>query len=566
MTTPPKRSDDERPAEDAHTPAHSTNSGTQKPASIAFRLRRPLVFLFIFAALFLFHLSLLNLPYYWDEAGYFIPAARDIYADGSFIPHSTLSNAHPPLVMAYLAIAWKLFGFRIEVARTAMLLVSAFALTGLFRLAERVANTRVAAATVVCAALYPVFFAQSSLAHLDMMVAALTMWGLFLYLPPTASRKIESGSIESDSTATRNEVGAGAGVFERRGVRRALCVAVFALAALAKETAALVPVALFGWEILCWAAGRNERLAALVCVERRRPLSSLVLLVALVPLASWFAYHRAHGLHVRQPGILPLQRRLDARPHARGRNSPPPLRPGHDLHESLGAHARRNRRDVAEAAARRRRRAPAHRRTRATPLRGARLRARRRALVRRRRGARALPPAGAAARRARVGLYALASCPALAARRRARLRRVRLSHGGQPARRVPLGREPRLPRLHTPAPRRRALPRNQLPASARADDLARDRRAEEPLLRLPHAPAPSLPRRGLQTRISHQGRRAQVRLRRRAPLLDARRPHARRGASDARRARRLPRGAQRPVGRRRGFRKRGLTCLGHDSD
>ncbi|HZT57659.1 MAG TPA: glycosyltransferase family 39 protein [Pyrinomonadaceae bacterium] len=293
MTTPPKRSDDERPAEDAHTPAHSTNSGTQKPASIAFRLRRPLVFLFIFAALFLFHLSLLNLPYYWDEAGYFIPAARDIYADGSFIPHSTLSNAHPPLVMAYLAIAWKLFGFRIEVARTAMLLVSAFALTGLFRLAERVANTRVAAATVVCAALYPVFFAQSSLAHLDMMVAALTMWGLFLYLPPTASRKIESGSIESDSTATRNEVGAGAGVFERRGVRRALCVAVFALAALAKETAALVPVALFGWEILCWAAGRNERLAALVCVERRRPLSSLVLLVALVPLASWFAYHRA---------------------------------------------------------------------------------------------------------------------------------------------------------------------------------------------------------------------------------------------------------------------------------
>jgi 4-amino-4-deoxy-L-arabinose transferase-like glycosyltransferase len=321
MTTPPKRVDDERPAQDAPTPAHSTNFGTQpKPASIASRLRTPLVFLFIFAALFLLHLSLLNLPYYWDEAGYFIPAARDIYADRSFIPHSTLSNAHPPLVMTYLAVAWKLFGFRIEVARAAMLLVSSFALTGLFRLAERAANTRVAAATVVCTALYPVFFAQSSLAHLDMMVAALTMWGLFLYLPP---RRVEAKAFDNSVGAglvpargyasrqasvpdkdgqgqalplrgsTTPSISGGVSVFERRGVRRALCVAVFALAALAKETAVLVPVVLFGWELLCRAVGRNEKLAALVCVERRRPLSSLVLLAALVPLALWFAYHRA---------------------------------------------------------------------------------------------------------------------------------------------------------------------------------------------------------------------------------------------------------------------------------
>src|ERR1043165_6344942 len=100
-------------------------------------LRTPLVFLLVFAALLLLHPPLPRLPYYWDEAGYFTPAARDIYTDGSFIPHSTLSNAHPPLVMSYLALAWKLFGFQIEVTRVAMLLVSALALTGLFRLAER---------------------------------------------------------------------------------------------------------------------------------------------------------------------------------------------------------------------------------------------------------------------------------------------------------------------------------------------------------------------------------------------------------------------------------------------
>src|SRR5256714_15505564 len=287
--TPPPKSPDDAPAARAH--AHAA----RKDSSIARRLRTPLVLLLIFAALSLLHLTLVNLPYYWDEAGYFIPAARDIYADGSFIPHSTLSNAHPPLVMAYLALAWKLFGFRIAVARTAMLLVSALALTGVFRLAERVANARVAAAAVVCTSLYPVFFAQSSLAHLDMMVAALTVWGLVLYLPRTESGRRGDGETgrQKEGETEASEPETGKNVLERRGVRRALCVAVFALAALAKETAVLVPVVLCAWELLtCHLLKGKAR--ALACVERRRPLWSLALLLACERLALWFAYHRAH--------------------------------------------------------------------------------------------------------------------------------------------------------------------------------------------------------------------------------------------------------------------------------
>ncbi|HEV7891223.1 MAG TPA: glycosyltransferase family 39 protein, partial [Pyrinomonadaceae bacterium] len=190
MTTPPKRNaddaDDTRSAPSpSDTQSNDTDAGVTRPRpTLARRLRTPFIFLVAFAALVVLHVTLLDLPYYWDEAGYFIPAARDIYAGGSFVPHSTLSNAHPPLVMAYLALAWKLFGFSIPVARVAMLAVSAFALTGLFRLAERVQNTRVAIATVVCTAAYPVFFAQSSLAHLDMAVAALTIWALVFYFPP----------------------------------------------------------------------------------------------------------------------------------------------------------------------------------------------------------------------------------------------------------------------------------------------------------------------------------------------------------------------------------------------
>lgn len=267
---PPKRADDPR-AGDASGPA----------APLDPRLRKPLLFILVFAAAFVglhvTHASLLGLPYYWDEAGYFIPAARDIYAGGSFIPYSTLSNAHPPLVMAWIALAWKVFGFEIEVARTAMLAVSAFALAGVFALGCRVANWRVAAAAVLLTAAYPVFFAQSTLAHLDMMVAALTVWALYFYVPP----------------ATEDEDEGGADVSENPGARRAACVALLALAALAKETAVLVPGVLFGWELLCWLSRKKERLAALVCLGRRPPLGSLALLLACVPLALWFAYHRA---------------------------------------------------------------------------------------------------------------------------------------------------------------------------------------------------------------------------------------------------------------------------------
>ena len=45
-----------------------------------------MMFPVIFAALYASHFSLLRLPYYWDEAGYYIPAAWDFFRTGSLIP------------------------------------------------------------------------------------------------------------------------------------------------------------------------------------------------------------------------------------------------------------------------------------------------------------------------------------------------------------------------------------------------------------------------------------------------------------------------------------------------
>src|SRR6266481_4916532 len=117
------------------------------------------------------------------------------------------------MVLGWLALNWKTFGCRPIVTRCAMLLLAAFALLGFFRLARSGANTTVAAASTLLTAIYPVFFAQSSLAQVDLPAAGLIFWGLDAYL--------------------------------RR--RWTTAVVWFSLAALAKETAILIPIALFLW-------------------------------------------------------------------------------------------------------------------------------------------------------------------------------------------------------------------------------------------------------------------------------------------------------------------------------
>jgi hypothetical protein len=211
------------------------------------------VFALSFALVFLLHAPLLRLPYFWDEAGHFVPAARDLLLTGDLIPTSTLSNAHPPLLSALLALWWKLGAYTPASTRTAMLLVAALALTALFRLARRVANLEVAAATTLLTALYPVFFAQSSMVHLDMAAAALTLWGLSFYVEG----------------------------------RRWAALTLFSLAALAKETAIVAPFALLLWELaLSRAVCRWE--AAAPQSGRRSPF---LLGLAALPLALWYAYH-----------------------------------------------------------------------------------------------------------------------------------------------------------------------------------------------------------------------------------------------------------------------------------
>ena len=213
-----------------------------------------MIFPVIFAALYLSHFTLLTLPYYWDEAGYYIPAALDFFHSGSLIPLTTPTNAHPPLPSIYLALWWKASGFLPEVTREAVLIVAAFGLTAVWRLAMRLVGVpAVAFWTVALTAIYPIWFVQSSLAHADIFAAACTLWGL-VYALPSRDRKPWAAAVW------------------------------FSLAALCKETAIVIPLTLAVVSLV-----ESRRAPGIARIRLWR--ESAWLASCTLPLAAWYAYH-----------------------------------------------------------------------------------------------------------------------------------------------------------------------------------------------------------------------------------------------------------------------------------
>ncbi|HEV8181070.1 MAG TPA: glycosyltransferase family 39 protein [Candidatus Angelobacter sp.] len=220
-----------------------TRAPSKRLPEFSFRRTFPLVFV----AVFLMHAPLLRLPFFWDEAGFYVPAAYDLVHSHSVIATTTLDTGHPPLSAAYLALWFTLSGWKPAVARVAMLLLAAFTLTNVFLLARRLAGTGVAVATTVATSVYPIFFVQSSLTHADLTAAAFTLWGIRLYI-------------------------------ERRVPLSQLA---FCLAVLSKETAIITPLAFALWEMLP-VSGQGER---------GRLHRTALALIPLVPLMGWLAYH-----------------------------------------------------------------------------------------------------------------------------------------------------------------------------------------------------------------------------------------------------------------------------------
>lgn len=149
--------------------------------SASFRSKSGLYFIGVFGAVALAHLPFLRLPYFWDEAGYYIPAALDFFRQGLLIPQSTLTTGHTPLIPVYLALAWRLLGFSPLITRLAMAAFAAATLVALYVLGRAVASHEATLWAGILLAVSPLFFAQSTLAFLDLPAAFTTtmaVWAL----------------------------------------------------------------------------------------------------------------------------------------------------------------------------------------------------------------------------------------------------------------------------------------------------------------------------------------------------------------------------------------------------
>jgi 4-amino-4-deoxy-L-arabinose transferase-like glycosyltransferase len=215
-----------------------------------------MLFPLFFVAVYLSHYTVLRLPYFWDEAGYYIPAAWDFYRTGSLIPQTTLTNAHPPLPSILLAAWWHLSGYVVSGTRTLICMITAAALLAVYKLGRTLLTTPATIALVILTAIYPIWYAQSTLAHADIFAACFTLWGLALY-------------------------------FDTKSENQILASAVFSLAVLSKETAIVTPFALALFEAVLLFRNREDNRQ-----RRYHAISIASLLSPLIPLIAWYAYHR----------------------------------------------------------------------------------------------------------------------------------------------------------------------------------------------------------------------------------------------------------------------------------
>jgi hypothetical protein len=211
-----------------------------------------LTFMGVFLALCLLHAPLLRLPYFWDEAGYYIPAALDLSRHGLLVPQSTLPTGHTPLLSVYLAVMWRLFGSSPFVTRAALVLVAALTVAAFGAFAscgvQGEAKREVILWSALCLVLSPLFFAQSSLAHPEILVTLFTTLAVAALL-----------------------------------TERMVAFAVIAsLAVLSKETAAILLTV--AW-LFAWRRKRERRLTAWIALA-----------FPVLPLLAWtIYYHHATG-------------------------------------------------------------------------------------------------------------------------------------------------------------------------------------------------------------------------------------------------------------------------------
>lgn len=127
------------------------------------------------AALFALRGRALHTPYFWDEVGYYVPAAVSMYRNHFWpIPDLTVPQSYPPLFPLALVAGWWALGFSIATTRVVGFVVSAAAVASAYALGRELFSASVGLSAAALALLAPVFFGQTGFAQPEVMLALWT--------------------------------------------------------------------------------------------------------------------------------------------------------------------------------------------------------------------------------------------------------------------------------------------------------------------------------------------------------------------------------------------------------
>jgi hypothetical protein len=124
-----------------------------------------------------------NLPYFWDAAGLVVPAAHDMLK-GGFWPLVPTHEyyAHPPLFIALVALAWRLFGDSRLVAHAVVLPFLPLAMTAIYLIGRRLHGRLVGFSAAALFGGCAVTLCEVGQVYFDLPVAAVAAFALLAWI------------------------------------------------------------------------------------------------------------------------------------------------------------------------------------------------------------------------------------------------------------------------------------------------------------------------------------------------------------------------------------------------
>jgi 4-amino-4-deoxy-L-arabinose transferase-like glycosyltransferase len=146
------------------------------------------IMIFSFLIFVLFKWDDLFIPFFWDEAGSYVKGVLYMLDNGVYFHPKAIdpfiSFGHPLLLHFILASLAKLFGYSIPLFRATMLLISLATIGSTFRLALKLSNSNYLLAVLASLLLIiqPIFYAQSTLVLLEMLLTCFSLWAIVFYV------------------------------------------------------------------------------------------------------------------------------------------------------------------------------------------------------------------------------------------------------------------------------------------------------------------------------------------------------------------------------------------------